>query len=908
MDWEPGDDPTAHPLWEAQVALEMEMRDGGADRFRAATLKARGGRQPDGTMRQPRMTALKPYRKLIETWLPAMADGLRSWLRDVQNHQRQIGAGLQVVSYPYLRAADPYVCGYLTLRHVLDAMTIGQVGLMSAAKQIGLALEHEERMRAWERRDRQLYQEDKEAAKANPQSYQKVQARLRKDKATAVHRRRVNINRFNKLLREPLQWVDWPEHVRTRIGLDLLNILIMSTGQFKLGADAEHVFKAGKPHRAKIMLEAKPELLKWLVESMDRAETMSPVYMPTLMPPRRWEGTRAGAYYTPHVRTPTLIRFKAHQEDQRHRAADEYDAIDMPQVYEALHAIQETPWKINAQVLEVALAMWEKDLALAGLPRKEETKPPHQTEAVKAELEARDQWRKENKGKKGVEPPPQSPELLAWKRDAAAVAKGNVRRISHVLSTNRTLSIAARMKDEPKLYFPHMLDFRGRMYPIPQDLQPQGRDLARGLLTFAEGRAIEGEAVGWLAIHVANVWGQDKIPFDERIKWVFKKERTLRSVAKNPLKNRQWVEADEPWQALAATLEWVRLLDEGEGMVSSLPIRVDGTCNGLQHLSAMVRDEVGGAAVNLMPSPTPRDIYAEVAAPLHKTFSEIALAGGEEGDKGQWWLDTCGGNIPRSFTKRQVMIMPYGGTRDAYFEYLRDWLDEYQPGAWERIQKQDREFSGKLLGFAVKHLWEAVTSTVRGAVVTMEWLQACAKVAAQGNQPVYWVTPSGFVVRHFYGKQKMHRVQTRIDGQTFVITEAVRTKDLDVAEQLKGIPPNFVHSMDAACLTIAVGKAKKAGIASLTAIHDAYGTVAADMPALHRILREAFVEVYRTDVLAAFREACREVLSTHIAATERLPETDRWMADERADKALPALLPHGSLDIEAVLESDYFFA
>ncbi|MEW6121263.1 MAG: DNA-directed RNA polymerase [Pseudomonadota bacterium] len=908
MDWQPGDDPTAHPCWEAQVELEISMRDGGAERFRAAASKARGGRQADGKVKAPRMTALKPYRQLIEKWLPAMADGLRQWLRDVSHHQRKIGAGLQVISYPYLKSADPYICGYLTLRHVLDAMTIGQVGLMSCAKQIGLALEHEERMRAWERRDRQLYEEDKETAKANPNTFNKVQARLRRDKATAIHRRRVNINRFNKLMREPLQWVDWSEHVRTRIGLDLLNVLIMSTGMFSVGSDAEHVFKAGRPSHPKLVLEAKPELLRWLGEALERAEVMSPLYMPTIIPPKRWTGTREGAYFTPNVRTPQLIRFKAHQEDQRHRAADEYDALDMPKVYEALHHIQETPWKVNKEVLAVAVAMWDKDLGLAGLPRKEETPPPHQSEAVKAELEARDKWRKANRGKKDVEPPPQSPELLAWKRDAAAVIKSNVRRISHVLSTGRTLSIASRMAEEPAIYFPHMLDFRGRMYPIPQDLQPQGRDLARGLLTFVEGKPVEGEGVGWLAIHVANVWGQDKLPFDDRIKWTFSKERTFRSVAKDPFKNRQWTKADEPWQALAATLEWVRLLDEGEGMVSSLPIRVDGTCNGLQHLSAMVRDEVGGAAVNLLPGEKPRDIYAEVAAPLQASWEDIAQAGGEEGTKAEWWLNTVGGTIPRSFTKRQVMIMPYGGTRDAYFEYLRDWLDEYQPAAWEMTQKEQREFSGKLLGFAVKHLWAGVTTTVSGAVQTMAWLQECAKGAARGNQPIYWVTPSGFVVRHFYGKTKSRQVTVKLDGQTFELRESSRTKDLDIQEQLRGIAPNFVHSMDAACLTIATAKAKAAGIGSMTAIHDAYGTVAADMPALHRILREAFVEVYRTDVLAVFREACREVLATHIAATERIPQEDRWTADERADKALPAPLPHGSLDIEAVLESDYFFA
>lgn len=884
--WQPGDDPTEHPLWEEQVALEQRMRDGGADRFRAAASKARGGKQADGTIKAPRMTSLGPYRKLIEQWLPSMVEGLKTWLRDVSHHQRRIGAGVQVVSYPYLKEADPYLCCYLTLRTVLDAMTTGQVGLMTAAKQIGLAIEHEARMRAWEARDRELYAVDKEAAKKDPSNFQRLQKHLKKEGATAVHRRRVNINRFNKLLREPLQWNDWPDHARTRVGLDLLNILIIHTGQFRVGKDAEHVFKVGSVKSPKLMIEASDELVEWLAKSMETAEVMSPIYMPTIIPPKRWDGTRSGAYYTPHVRTPALIRFKAYQEQQRARAADEYDALDMPTVYQAIHALQETPWKINVEVLRVADAMWSKDLAIAGLPSQRKVELPFKAPEVDLDREA----------------------LRLWKKAAADVHKANARRVSHVMAVKRTLDIARIMAEKPRIFFPHMLDFRGRMYPIPQDLHPQGRDLARGLLTFAEGKPVEGEAVGWLAIHLANVWGNDKVSFDERIAWVFKKERTWRSVAKDPMRNRQWAEADEPWQALAATLEWVRLLDEGEGMVSSLPIRVDGTCNGLQHLSAMVRDEVGGAAVNLVPGDRPRDIYAEVAEILQHAEEAIARAGGEEGDKAQWWLDLLGEKIPRSFTKRQVMIMPYGGSRDAYFEYTREWLDENAKETWKALEDTDRERAGKLLGHIVKHLWTSVTGKVRGAVATMEWLQKCAKLAAEGNQPVYWVTPSGFVVRHFYGKMKVRTVETKIDGTRFQLRETIRTKDLDTQEQLKGIPPNYVHSMDASALAIAVVKAQAAGVSSLTAIHDAYGTVAADMPSLHRLLREAFVEVYRHDVLADFRAACAEVLATHIMATERMPEEDRWIAEERAEKALPPPLPRGDLDIEEVLDSPYFFA
>jgi hypothetical protein len=40
---------------------------------------------------------------------------------------------------------------------------------------------------------------------------------------------------------------------------------------------------------------------------------------------------------------------------------------------------------------------------------------------------------------------------------------------------------------------------------------------------------------------------------------------------------------------------------------------MDGSCNGLQHFSALFRDEMGGRSVNLTNNDTPRDVYAEVS-------------------------------------------------------------------------------------------------------------------------------------------------------------------------------------------------------------------------------------------------------------------------------------------------------
>ena len=83
-------------------------------------------------------------------------------------------------------------------------------------------------------------------------------------------------------------------------------------------------------------------------------------------------------------------------------------------------------------------------------------------------------------------------------------------------------------------------------------------------------------------------------------------------------------------------------------------------------------------------------------------------------------------------------------------------------------------------------------------------------------------------------------------------------------------------------------KCKKANIDSFMTVHDCYGTLAPDTTMSAKLLREAFVEIYRQPILENFTE---DVLSGLEINEEEIPEIPE----------------KGSLDIEEVLNSDYFF-
>lgn len=899
------EDAMAHPLWEVQVALEQGMKDDGEARVQERVVDA---------VEKDRMTNLKPVTGLLTEWLPKVAVALGDYLKACARSR-----GPKPIAASYLCATsdvrlakhmvDAHTASLIALRTMLNGMASERIAVTSLAIEIGRMVEHEAQVRLW--------------ASQNPKLFQTIQGRLSEQGSTAHHRARVNIHEFNRTLAKggiEGGWEAWGSEVHFRVGVMLIDNIVRVTGWFTYVDDPNHVYRSGKANSPRRVVLPKEHLTKWLSEAIAREKLLSPVLKPTVIPPKRWEGTRQGGYWTPFVKGPRLIRFKVSQETQRERAADEYEALDMPKVYDAVHYLQEVPWRVNRKVLEAAQRLFDAGHGEAKLPRAPvehwEEMPAHLKQAS-SELSA---WRKLHPEADTVAPELAEKDAAVrnWKRQRSVEKRTDIRTASRHAAAQTTLGLAWDYAEFDRIYFPHMLDFRGRVYPIPTHLQPQGADLAKGLLEFAEGREITEENGGawWLAIQLASVWGNDKWDFDKRIAWVEKNEAMWRSIAADPLADKRWAvsegphKVDKPFAALAAIFEWVAFLDHGFGFVSHLPVAVDGTCNGIQHLSAMTRDEVAGRLVNLCPSEDPADIYQTVADLLSKDLERIKAGGGVAGEHATYWLGLgIDGLLPRTLTKRQVMVLPYGGTKDSFFTYTREWLDEHDPLKLPKDCPDEERRAAyaertQRISLLTGRLWDIVGEVVSGGVAVMKWLQDCAKHATVANQPIFWVTPSGFVVRHFYGVQKDREMVVSLDGTRVKLRMGVTTKELDIKSQLQGIAPNFVHSLDASALVDTVVLARDAGLAAITSVHDAYGTHAADMWALFKLLREAFVETHQHDILALFRNACHSVLVGVLVAEGKDPLEAAQIADEK----LPPPPRLGTLDIRAVLSSDYFFA
>lgn len=681
-------------------------------------------------------------------------------------------------------------------------------------------------------------------------------------------------------------WGTWSPTEAVHVGIKMLEIVIQSTQLVELKR-----YGAGNAAADVEMVHLSDFWVKKMAQRGFSLAGIAPVYQPCVVPPKPWTGVVGGGYWAKGRRPLPLIRLGSKS------ALARYEDVYMPEVYDAVNIIQNTPWKVNKKVLEV-VNMVEKlnNTPIDDIPQMEPLKP----EDYAGETEE---------------------ELKAWKKAAAGIYRREKARQSRRLSLSFIVNQANKFSQFKAIWFPYNMDWRGRVYAVPM-FNPQGNDMQKGLLTLAVGKTIGADGFKWLKVHGANCAGVDKVTFEERIKWVEDNHDNIMAAAKAPMDSIEWWgKLDSPFCFLAFCFEYAGVMHHGLSYSCSLPIAFDGSCSGIQHFSAMLRDHIGGHAVNLTPSGKVQDIYRIVSDRIEEELKVLLVNGtdnemvthedkktGEITERlklgtrelARQWL-TYG--MSRKVTKRSVMTLAYGskeyGFADQVYEDIVMPAIDSGSGAMFTEPSQASRFMAKMI-------WEAVSVTVVAAVDAMKWLQGAAKLLAAEVKdkktgeilkpclPVHWVTPDGFPVWQEYRKKDTTRLNLMFLG-SFNLQPTVNKgtkKELDKHKQESGISPNFVHSQDGSHLRkTVVHTHRKYGVMSFAVIHDSFGTIPADAEYLFRGVRETMVETYRdNDVLLDFYE-----------------QFEYQLHESQRDK-LPELPKKGKLNIEDILSSDFAFA
>ncbi|WP_417623168.1 DNA-directed RNA polymerase [Parasphingorhabdus sp.] len=823
-----------------QARLEQRMATLGAERYRALALEAREGGEA---------TRSKSVSYAMDATVLVLGDAVSKFLESAQTGR----AGRKHSAVRALEDVDPTVAAFITAKTALDGVAKKR-DMVAVASLIGTAIETEKRIANYRL--------------THPGHVGTVEKDLNRRTRNGRHRKSV----FNHVLSKVEDgWTAWDARAKVLVGTKLIELMVEATGLFEI----ERIRRGRNKYAASLVPTNRVN--DWLATLDIQAELLSPEFRPCVIPPKDWEGLVGGGYHTDAFATD-LSLVKTRSKDHLKALA----SADLSNVYRAVNAIQRTPWAVNRRVLEVASHLNDAGGGLAGLPQEAEHIP-----TPPADIDTNEEAR------------------TRWKRQAAMAHDRNRTLFSRRVQTLKTLSVAQEYVDYDAIYFPHQLDFRGRVYAVPNGLNPQGTDLAKGLLQFSEGDPLDTvAAIHWFKVHGANTFGVDKVGMDDRLAWVDANSGRIAATAREPLDDLWWAEADSPFCFLAWCFEyaaWLMVTPYGGTFCSRLAIAMDGSCNGLQHYSAMLRDPVAGKAVNLVPSDAPQDIYGEVARVVNDRLYQIAMQEHVPGleyatdeERKELMEEAALANhwgafgIDRKITKRPVMVLPYGGTLNSCQKYVFDAVLERSAADIATLQIEDDQLraASYWLGGVV---WSSIGDVVVSAKLAMGWLRETALIVAKSGNPLKWTTPSGFVVVQGYQEVKSRQIETVLFGKRFkpCIQEAV-PDTIDRRRQANGVAPNFVHSMDAAALILTVNAASEKGITKFAMIHDSYGTTASGATDLASVLRSEFVRMYEeNEVLEQFRE-------------ETVP------ASLQDKVQFPPFV--GGLDLHEIKESDYFFA
>lgn len=533
---------------------------------------------------------------------------------------------------------------------------------------------------------------------------------------------------------------------------------------------------------------------------------------------------------------------------------------EMPVPPKAVNIMQRTEWVINSPVFDVLNRCIEEDLPLGKLPiNPQSMELPPKPFDIQTNVEARREW----------------------KRKAQSVYKDRAKSKSKYIQVKQIIEEAKHFANEEGFYYPYQLDFRGRIYPKSSLMSPQSADYARALLKFKFGRPMsDNEAFVDFAIAGAGLFGEvDKEEIDIRTKWVEDNSQKFIDCANKPFEYTWWAEADKPFCFLAWCIEYRDFAntDFDAKFITTLPIQSDCSNSGLQHYSAMMRDEIGGRATNLVPQNKPADVYGLVAERVVLKLKD------NPHELAKKWLDY---GVDRKLCKKPVMCLPYSLTMYSCRQYLEDHVEK------EYVERGRQHEFGEDLFKATQWLtpivWQSINEVIVGAKEIMSFLKDISKLVASENLPVVWTSPLGLPISMMCYKKESKRVKTQMGDSIIKLSLQTDTDVIDKRKTAQSICPNFIHSLDASVLQLAVVKAEEMGVDTFSLIHDSFGVVAPDSRKMAIALRDAFCEIYSKDVLANWAIEMKQMLS------------------EKNQKKFPNIPEKGNLDLDLVKESVFF--
>ena len=643
---------------------------------------------------------------------------------------------------------------------------------------------------------------------------------------------------------------------------------------------------------------------EWLSENELFLAENSLSFLPMVVKPMPWRSITKGGYFDEAINTKYHILKGMSKKKVKELHYDYPEGFEV--LMSVLNSLQDVPFTVNGEILEAVKYVNDNGISIGG------GGVPSYMGGWKAQLgdKAEDLFnirKMLTRGEDGrltedsrlqlevfvksvIEGSQNLSDADLWKewRKVCKKAQDHTRaEKSKELLIDNVIRDAQMFADaDTPIYFVYNADYRGRIYPLSTQFSPQGTDVSKGLLNFANPVWVDtDEAVDQIAYVIANNYGEDKLSIADRIQWTHDHTDEILACALDYKSTDFWLKADKPFMFLNGCLEWAKVvgasLSEEGGFWSSIPIAFDGSCNGIQNFSAMFLDESGAIATNLVDSDTPNDIYKDVA---DRALAVVADSTNKLDELIVYLNNWSDGKLfGRKTAKRSVMTLPYGVSKRSSSAYVYEIVDDVLRAS--SVTAAQLKKARTRIGSVI---WDSIGQVVGAPVEGKEYLQAIAEELAEANLPVYWVTPTGFPVRQEIKKRIPKMIEVKIDGERVQRTIPRYVNELDGKDQANAVSPNFIHSFDSAHLQLTVKAAAKEGIENFLVVHDSFATDSNSAARFNEIIREEFVGMYKNrDHLNEFHDRVEAQLGRESGV---------------------ARMVQGNFDIDKVLKATYFFS
>lgn len=476
--------------------------------------------------------------------------------------------------------------------------------------------------------------------------------------------------------------------------------------------------------------------------------------------------------------------------------------------FDTLNAHQEVGYKINKQMIDII-----KELQFIGAVG---DSLHYNTDILRDEMMANaaqeihdvNEMRKENFGANAF--------LLTDIGEQEIIKKHLKIAEQYVASFKKTIAIAQEYSQYDAFYYPVFLDNRGRIYYYGKDLNPQGNELHRSLLQFAEGTVMDDIKVMDSYIALGNAMGYDKKTIEFRQNAVIDNLDTFVNGSLQEVI--ELLDKDALLTGLAVAMDirgYHKAKAQGQEYISYQPLHFDSCNSGSQINGVLLRDDRNCRLSNIInvEGDTLEDTYKAVALDLQRKLL-----------KDQSGMFRKFNNTPeiyhRTVFKKSSMVRTnYGGSHLTCRDDISYQLKKMFPEFWNSITKSEKD------AFMVEAVRVIDASLPASTAYKRFARKMIAEVVKRDECLAYHNPRSGFpvVLRENVVGTKDIKYTEMFTGKCKSYTMKIHTKDVDRGRTVSASVPGITHSFDAG---IIIDVKKRCGDIPMTTIHDSIAVLA----------------------------------------------------------------------------------